>query len=625
MKIISDYGEFDDEMFDDETFDGCVISLEDFPKRKLTKHEQEHLVRIETLARIYEQADRVITGDPVTVSVEPTGPAPAWSDGKSISFNADQITEFDIEELTQLNGLNYHELAHHEFTPRRSSKLVDWVLNNNLMNSFNMLEDQRIENLMVGRFPSVIPYLQATIARWLASSPQDLMVNYACIRGRRYLPLEVREAFRDNFIDPSLIPAIADIVDQYRVLALPEDDAIAMDLIQRFQDEVLSKLPRTPTGGGPGGCGHRPPTTSGRPTRAKQQRKDLQRAKRYDGKADDVPTQTKPDDVKLDQDNALDLRNETAKEPQEFSLKPGQGHFESVGGIPEDLNKVLQRTIADALSRKDVQADVKSKQRAILGGDGKHDYQIKRGKYDETPAPLNVIQIARKFQIELEKLRSDAEPTWILETPSGRLNINRVIRGADFDTAFDLWEEGNDSTDMEVVILIDRSGSMSSNENDRLASQACWVIKRSLEAIEAPVTVLSFDDKGELVYGREDKSHRNQYKFIYGQGGTDPRDVLLEAERVLLASRKRSKILLLITDGAFHSDESDKAIQRMASRGVLTSMVLLDVPYRSDSSVDYNAMFHGTEIKARLDSAAGLIPFARALVVGAIKKRAQNR
>ena len=42
---------------------------------------QIRAVRLNALCRVYEQADRVLTGDPVLVHVASDGPAPAWSDG----------------------------------------------------------------------------------------------------------------------------------------------------------------------------------------------------------------------------------------------------------------------------------------------------------------------------------------------------------------------------------------------------------------------------------------------------------------------------------------------------------------------------------------------------------------
>lgn len=611
----------------------------------LVKEAQERKVRLETLTRIYEQTDRVITGDPIIVNLVDNGPAPAWSDGKSVTFNMDEIEDFDIEELTQLNGLNYHELAHLEYTPRKSSKIVEYVLDNNLMHSFNILEDQRIETLITGRFPAIAPYLQATIARWLASSPQDIMTNYVCIRGRRYLPMDLRIAFRDQFILPNLIPEITRIVDEYRLLAFPEDYDRAQILIKEFQDNVLSKMPQPPSSGGPNGCGNRAPTTSGRAAKGKQQRKDGQRSQRMQGQGDPAPATNNDEDLSdgnPDVDEQLDARNQNASQDtnqksdqqnqqKPFSLKPGQGHIRSVGGIPDDLGKVLKRTIEDALSRKDVQMDIKSKQRVLFGGDGKHTDGIRKGKYDSTPVPPDLLMIAKRFQRELEQLRSDSEPYWEKEMPSGKLNVPRVVRGCEPDAAFDRWDEGNDSTDIEAVILVDRSGSMGSGENDRLASHACWVIKRALEAIEAPVTVYAFDDQSEIAYSRTEKADRTQFKFIYGNGGTNPNSGLMEAERLLISSRAKSKIMFLITDGQFSAEGNDDVIKRMANRGVLTAFALImgENDYSRYKQWGYfsneNEMYHGAEIKARVDSAASLIPMAKSIVIGAIKKRSMAR
>lgn len=591
---------------------------------------QEQKVRLETLARIYEQADRVITGDPIKVELADSGPAPAWSDGKSVTFNMEEIEDFDIEELSQLNGLNYHELCHLEYTPRKSSKLVAYVLDNNLMQSFNLLEDQRIETLFVGRFPAVTPYLQATIARWLMASPQDLQYNYVAIRGRRYLPMNVREMFRDNFVDQSLLKDIARIVDEYRLLSFPDDYNRACVLIREFQDLVLDKMPRPPQGG----CGGRAPIESGRTRKGKLQRRDANKAERIQGKGDDISDKEGDDGEGQDQtqesEAAVKERNErAANDPKKgtFSLKPGQGHVESSGGVPEDFGKVLKRTIEDALSRKDVQSDVRSKQRVLFGGDGKHTDGLRIGKYDSTDVPSDVVMVQRRFQRELEALRSDSEPYWEKETPSGRLNVPRVVRGCEIDNAFDRWDEGNDSTDMEVVILVDRSGSMSWSENDRLASQACWVIKRACEAIDAPVTVYSFDDRAEIAYRRTEKAERSKFKFIYGNGGTNPEDALMEAERLLMSSRAKSKLMFLITDGQFHGTNNDEAIMRMSKRGVVTSMVMImqeDQFNRTSWGWDPKdpKIWHGAEIKARVDSAATLVPLAKEVVIGAIKKRA---
>jgi len=603
-------------------------------QKERDEETQLRSVRLNALCRVYEQADRVLTGDPVLVHVMPDGPAPAWSDGQAIYLNAEEINDIDLETLTQVNGLNYHELAHHLYTPRKGTVFMKWVLENNMMQASNMLEDQRIETLLVARYPSIAPYLTATVARWLAATPNDALGNYMLVRGRRYLPIEIRQAFRDLFIHPELVPVIADIVDQYRVLAFPRDYEQGKILIKRWNDEVLAKLDLPDIPNGPNGCTSRDPVGKGRPEPGKAQEKDAKRAGGM-GKAESTSVSPKPNNSNTNNapipqpqsaQEALDMREQVLNSDAPPSATPGTGHVESMGGLPDRLNDLLEDTIQTVLERKDVQQDVKTKQKVIVGGDGKHDDVIRPGRYDKTEVPVEAMQTYRRFAKELERLRDECEPMWHREESSGRLNVQRTIRGCEIDEAFDRWDEGNDGADVEAVILVDRSGSMGSDANDRNASIACWTIKRALESIGAPVTVYAFDDKAELAYARTELANKTHFKFIYGNGGTNPYSTLLAAEQLLLSSRKKNKMLFIVTDGAFDENKNDEIIERIGKRGILTVMTLI----MKDTDMDWykerygftdDKFRHKAEIFGRIKTARDLLPFARSVVVGSIKKR----
>ena len=620
-------------MFDEDLNDAYYMKERD-------EDAQQRSVRLNALCRVYEQADRVLSGDPVIVNVAPDGPAPAWSDGASITINASQIEDMDLESLTQVNGLNYHELAHHLYTPRKGTDLMKWVLDNNYMQAMNMLEDQRIETLLVARYPSIAPYLTATVARWLAGTPEDAAGNYAVIRGRRYLPLELRQAFRDLFGAPELIPAITDIVDQYRVLAFPRDYAKAKELIQRFNDEVVKDMGIPPAG--TNGCTSRDPVSKGRPEPGKAQERDAGKAGNMGTKEPDwTPRKSleqpasepgesntntpPPPRVFNTVEEALAAREQAQQSNDTPGLDAGEGHVASTGGIPDNINEMLNNIIQDVLDRKDVQQDVKVKQKVIVGGDGKHSDSLRVGKFDKTPIPADAMMNYRKFAKGLSRLRDECEPAWHREEASGRLNVQRAIRGCEIDEAFDRWDEGTDGADIEAVIMVDRSGSMSSGHNDRDASIASWTIKRALESIGAPVTVYAFDDKAETAYKRDELASKTHYKFIYGNGGTNPYPTFLAAEQLLMASRKKNKMLFIITDGAFDANKNDEIIERIQKRGILTAMTLImsdrDMEYYQDRGSVLDQFRHGTEIFARIKSARDLVPFAKSVVSGAIKKR----
>ena len=622
-----------------------IDDIEDnFYAAERTQEEQERIVQLGALCRVYEQADRVLTGDPLIVNVMSDGPAPAWSDGAAIYINQKEINDMDLETLTQVTGLNYHELAHHFYTPRKGTELIKWVLTNNYMEATNILEDQRIETLLVARYPAVAPYLIGTVARWLGNSPEEIAGGYVLVRGRRYLPVEIRQTYRDEFIFPELIPAIMDIIDEYRLLAFPRDYKKAQVLIQRFNDEVLKPIKGEgmDMSGGPNGCGKRDPMVKGRPEPGKMQERDSKAAGGM-GKPESIyvpkpksatNTNTKSTESGTGEAGPAPESAAEALQMRELSqqahdgnspVKAGTGHHDSKGGVADDIKTMLDDAINDVLNNKAVQQDIKSKQRVIVGGDGKFEESTRNGKFDLTDVPVDIMMSYRKFARELERLRDECEPAWVKETPTGKLNVQRVINGCEIDEAFDRWEEGTDGADVEAVILVDRSGSMSSGRNDMHASLACWTIKRALEAIEAPVTVYAFDDKNELAYKRNEKANRTRFKFIYGNGGTNPYSALISAEQLLMSSRKKNKMLFIITDGVFDTNKNDEVISRINKRGILTAVTLIcsdrDFEYYNNNGYQEETLRHGAEIFGRISSAKELLPFAKAVVTGAIKKR----
>lgn len=612
--------------------------------KAISKEDQERAVRLSRLCTVYGQHDRIITGDAINVHVAPNGPAPAWSDGQEIFINADQVSMMDLESLVQVNGLNYHELCHQMFTPRRSSALVEWVIEKGYFAEFNILEDQRIETLMIGKYPSTIPYLTATVVRWLAADMESLMGNYVCVRGRRYLPLEIRTTFRDAFAFPHLIPAIADIVDKYRTLVFPKHFDEAKVLIQRFHDEVYSQMqqagcgpsgksPFNPTSfGGPNNCGRRNPTAKGRPIAGSEQER-IQKVGQNFGTPEPAYTPPNGSSENGEGTNTNNVPGSTPQEQQhnatqqrnknvtnEPSRTPGNGHVPSVGGVPDKVLDVIEKTLADVMARKDVQTDVKVKQKAIVGSHGRYRENLEDGRYSDSVVPNDAVVAYRRFAQELQRLRTECQPGWDLEMPSGRLNVQRVIRGCELDQSFDRWDEGNDGTDLEAVILVDRSGSMSYSENDRLASVASWVIKRAMESIDCPATIYSFDTEPELAYRGDEKVNKTQFRFIYGSGGTDPYEALINAERLLMSSTRKNKILIVITDGAFNTSRNDDIIERIGRKGILTAMCLID-RHSNMSEHDKQVARHKCEVFAQIDSAVELIPFAKGVVTGAIRKR----
>jgi hypothetical protein len=92
-----------------------------------------------------------------------------------------------------------------------------------------------------------------------------------------------------------------------------------------------------------------------------------------------------------------------------------------------------------------------------------------------------------------------------------------------------------------------------------------------------------------------------------------------------MSSRKKNKMLFIITDGVFNNEKNDEVIERINKRGILTAMTLIcsdrDFEYYDNHGYNQESLRHKAEIFGRISSARELLPFAKAVVTGAIKKR----
>jgi hypothetical protein len=65
-------------------------------------------------------------------------------------------------------------------------------------------------------------------------------------------------------------------------------------------------------------------------------------------------------------------------------------------------------------------------------------------------------------------------------------------------------------------------------------------------------------------------------RFVESGGNTNPIRGIIEADRVLSASKKSIKILFIVTDGEWEKEaQCDDLIKRMGEKGVITSVVFL--------------------------------------------------
>ena len=555
---------------------------------------------LDAFCNVFQRADRILTGlSSCVVEVHDSKDAntPAWSDGKSVVFNVGAIKEVNEDSLVSLHGLNYHEVGHLLYTPRLGSELGAWVKeasevkyhydeNGNqyttgdvrIRYAFNLLEDFRVENYLIAKYPSVEPFLRAVVAEYaidkfqLGSETQrqeELANVFILLAGRAFMPKDVVTTTAQLYSDKYGVEATAflyKVSNEYRKLVFPKDYARAKEIIEL----VAKYLPAQPDL--PSGCGHRPVLRNGRVTAGSEQ--------------EQVAGQSQPDALSQEELNKLFDEMMSGNADTQGQSAQGQGQSNTTresetGELSNNQNTTLSESLADKLEKsveeakqdKYVVDKVRETNKVIRKNSNSKTILPKQSRTMMSP-DLSDVQAVRSFAQELERIRIDNDPDWKRELPTGKLNVRRAINADvnDINKLFDRWQTGNDDHDIEAVILLDRSGSMYNSMNP--TCKASWIIKRALEKINASVSVLTFNDTSRVLYSSDEKAQAS-YAVVQSTGGTDPIYALSETERIMNTSKRKTKLLFLLTDGQFYGGSSDESIARLKEMGVHTNLVFL--------------------------------------------------
>lgn len=576
-----------------------------------TSEDDLHKQRIERFTQVFTRVNSVLTLRPlkVTTQVSPRQ-APAWSTGEEVTFNARLIGNLDTpREIAAIKGLDLHEVAHVLYTPRNGSELGDWIhTNTKFFTAYNALEDQRIETLLVGRYPSIKDWLTATMLIHLVESPH-FDGAYPLLRGRRYLPTEVRRRALKAYKHQDKIPLVQQIVDEYRMLLFPQDTERAKQLIEEFH-HLLNDEGTGDDGGlpNPHGHGDRPhegaPSTGSRPAPKKEQERDRDNAKRLDDK----------DEADIDDEDDGD--NDHAGDDTSSGDTPeGDGAGDSGNGDTDALSDILNEILSE--NEREIENIVRQiKGTPSLTSNNARDPLKRQVKL--TSPDAETVAATRSFGRELERIRTAYDPAWDKQQSTGRLNPLRAGRGDDITTVYDAWNMGRqDATEIECVIILDNSGSMSGKKADA-AYRAMYAIKRAMDRINASTTVLTFSDYAQVLYGRDEKADLLIRDGGIG-GGTVATEAVEYATKLLAETDKPVRLFIAITDGQWYDPEkADEQIARLRRSGVLTALAFISSWENEETSN------HNCEIAVTIKNIPDIIGIARAVVRSGIHRRLLN-
>jgi hypothetical protein len=630
-----------------------ITEFSDRAIRQELEQEEQNRARVERLTRYFSRVNSALTFREIKVTVESSHlQAPAWSSASDITLNSRLINDFNNGlSVANLRGLNFHELSHILYTPRMGSEIVTWVNENGYRRAFNALEDQRIETLFTSRFPSTVDWFVVTVLTYFVNDEQQFANSYPLLRGRRYLPLEVRSKSRELFIHKDKLDELCSIIDEYRTLIYPLDTERGKVLVERFHN-LIDNLPQdesgesqsgegagsnevvdyndmadwekellenaTPADGNskntktvlncPFGHDERPheglePSVNSRPQPIKQQKRDSERAKQLDSASQD------------------ESHSDSESQSQSQSESP-TGKF---AGDTGSLTSILNTAITDVMDKHEVAQEIANIVRIMKGLPSLSSNNLEEPQlatYRNLNPDTKTLSASVSFARELERLKAKFDPAWDKYESRGKLNASRFMRGDDLDTVFDTWNEGReDVTEIEAVIILDNSGSMNGDKSTQ-SYRAMYAIKYAFDRIGAKCSVITFNHDTRVLYRSTDKA-TNSVRDCGSTGGTNAEYAVRYATKLLAESDKPVKLFFAITDGEWSDTKvCDEEIKKLSRAGVLTAFAYIPESHEQVELTYEKA--HFSDVASVVRNPLDLVGMARTIVQNAIGRRLTN-
>lgn len=200
--------------------------------------------RLEGMRRALEMTDGVVCRrqDISVHFAKGSQKHPAWCLQGRITIAVDLIPDLmSVRGMGTLIGLNYHEVAHTLYSPVNSNSLtITRTKNPHFEEAYRLLEENRVETLMIGRYAEVRKHFLLPVLTFLKKMNTDSDIElFLLTHGRRYVPKQIRSSYREYFENRYGKPVAqkcADIIDQYRfvVLATRGDFQVAGDLVNEL-------------------------------------------------------------------------------------------------------------------------------------------------------------------------------------------------------------------------------------------------------------------------------------------------------------------------------------------------------------------------------------------------------
>lgn len=573
-----------------------------------------HAEYVEATANLALRVVKNITGRPDLKYTRVNGLGfPAGTDGDTVYVDNDFIgalaTRIEanpnaaFRHLAVLKGVLYHEGSHVRWTQRPFYTHEELKNDRDLHRAWNILEDQRIECLLVGTSPRTANYLTPAILDWVIADASGIPTVHHAIHGRRYLDPQLRKTAKLLWSGDGDADRIGEIIDTYidSYYDLTEEEVLA--LAREFKD-LTANLPGSFDGhpddkpGKGKNDGSQPIgkdwAETGEEAEEGDSDEDAPKVPGKPGEGDDKDDagSGEGDDQEGDgegsegsqegqdgpdgadgQDGDGEGSSGDQEDDQDGENGPAAGSGSSIVPHRHEARRQFVDALHEALNdpdlREDLNNDLERVQKDAFTNNGAP-FQPRKLDYYEHPVPAIAQSLPRTITNVLKPITARLRPGWRGKQDRGEVVVidYKTRRPGEPVNFFRKYHPDRRSdASLDVVILIDRSGSMDDElrqptdpDNNTALDESCltaWAIKSAIDQLpQSRCAVGLFDDTNnhaDVLYRHEERADRLRYRTSYCGGGTDPASALNEWALAFDQSTARHKVLIIITDGAWNN------------------------------------------------------------------------
>lgn len=494
--------------------------------------------------------------------------------------------------LILLKALNYHELCHIMYT-KYSVTDEDIGKHPDLAYVMNILEDQRIENILAQKYLKASYYFRFLYYKYLI---QELSYesSYLMLYGRRTILENDRlmNTLRQNFLEKTMmpkenIPRALEIIDTYIVTTdvdrqkeLGKEFCELLDYmsLQRFKSNSISESQAL-------NVRQKRRVTKEERDALDEIRDALRKKRIIDGRHG---LSSEDADAKKNR-SKREMYGENHDIYSSKSQKDSKTMSEIIEQIKNDISSDMESTLSETM--KDVDTMKKHMNKYDYNStkycpSSKRINETKGMFYQFNPDVISFKKI-RSVERAINRLRIDLDNKTYYRQKRGKISMRHAMMSQSYELK-DFkrqYQSRRNDVNIDLTMLIDSSDSIRMTQYKKMMEVA-WIISKAVENMNGRTQVYEFSARYECVKKRSE----NTESALWGRrfsNGTFPLDAITKIFEDYHKNKHHygNPLFFFITDGQYSTKERqdvNKTVDKLRQEGVYCVWIYIDSEENGD-------------------------------------------